>query len=372
MNRRRFLRFLGFAGAMGASGVGWSFWRSGHNPYYSGPVSDHFDGLRFFNPGGREPSSFRNFLRWQFGGGREIWPAHVPSYVRDTPPASVAGEELRVSFVGHASTLLQTAGLNILIDPVWSQRASPVAFAGPLRINAPGVLFDDLPKIDIVLITHNHYDHLDVATLSRLHERDQPRVIAPLGNDRIIWAHNPAIWAESHDWGASIALGKNVNLTLEPAHHWSARGLLDRRMALWAAYVIDAPGGKIYAVGDSGYHDGIFYRAAKQKHGGFRLALLPIGAYEPRWFMSAQHQDPDEAVRASLDCGAAYTLGHHWGTFQLTNEGVERPLEALKAALAAQGVSAERFRALRPGEHWFVPPINSEAAPPAPAVSQRS
>jgi L-ascorbate metabolism protein UlaG (beta-lactamase superfamily) len=359
LNRRRFLRFLGLAGFAGAGGLGWSFWRSSQNPYYSGPVTDHFDGLRFFNPGGRPPTGMSNFLRWQFEGGREIWPARLPSNIRDTPPARVEGTDLRVSFVGHASTLIQTAGLNILIDPVWSDRVSPVAFAGPRRINAPGILFDDLPPIDVVLITHNHYDHLDVATLSRLHERDQPRVIAPLGNEKIIWAHNPAIWVETHDWGAKVDIGgrggASVAAHFEPAHHWSARGMFDRRMALWTAYVIETPGGKIYAVGDSGYHDGIYYRQAKAKHGGFRFALLPIGAYEPRWFMAPQHQNPDEAVRAATDCGAAYVLGHHWGTFRLTNEGVERPIEALKVALADHSMPPDRFRTLKPGEFWMVP-----------------
>ncbi|MET0605896.1 MAG: MBL fold metallo-hydrolase, partial [Beijerinckiaceae bacterium] len=245
----------------------------------------------------------------------------------------------------------------------------PVSFAGPKRINAPGVLFEDLPKIDVALVTHNHYDHLDTATLTRLHERDQPRVITPLGNDKVIWSHNPAIWAEAHDWGARIDLGKGVVIHLEPAHHWSARGMFDRRMALWSAFVIETPGGKIYAVGDSGYHDGVYYRDAKAKHGGFRLALLPIGSYEPRWFMKAQHQNPDEAARASIDCGASYALGHHWGTFRLTNEGVERPIEALKVALAAHGVPSERFRTLQPGEHWTVP---RDASPDGVAATARS
>lgn len=361
MNRRRFLRFFGLAGLAGAGGFGWGFWRSSHNPYYSGPVSDHFDGLRFMNPGGREPSGLKNLIRWQFAGGNERWPKSYPSNVRDTPPEHVAGDALRVSFVGHASTLVQTAGLNILIDPVWSDRASPFAFAGPLRVNGPGILFDDLPKIDVVLVTHNHYDHLDVRTLSRLHQRDQPRVIVPLGNDKVIWAHDPTIWAEAHDWGASFNLKPDINLTLEPAHHWSARGVLDRRMALWACYVIAGPGGKILAVGDSGYHNGVYYRELKRKHGGFRLALLPIGAYEPRWFMEPQHQNPDEAVRASIDCGAEHVLGHHWGTFKLTDEGIERPIEALKIALAEHNVSPERFRTLRPGEHWFMPNAAADA-----------
>ena len=163
---------------------------------------------------------------------------------------------------------------------------------------------------------------------------------------------DPAIVVETRDWGEAVALSDTVTVHLEPAYHWSARGLNDRRMALWCAFVLTTPAGVIYHVGDTGYGDGAPFRAVRERYGAPRVAILPIGAYVPRWFMEPQHMNPEEAVRAFEDTGAAQALGHHWGTFRLTNEGVERPLEALSSALAAQSVPPERFRALKPGEAW--------------------
>ncbi|MCW3475089.1 MBL fold metallo-hydrolase [Limobrevibacterium gyesilva] len=266
------------------------------------------------------------------------------------PPPRVAG--LRITLVGHASFLVQVAGLNILIDPVWSARASPLRFAGPRRVNPPGIALADLPPVQAVLVTHNHYDHLDLPTLHRLWARFRPRIVAPLGNDAIIRRRRPEIGVDVLDWGEAVRLAPGVTATLEPALHWSARGLRDRRMALWGAFVLTTPAGVIYHVGDTAYGDGALFRAIRDRHGAPRVAVLPVGAYEPRWFMGAQHMNPAEAVRAFRDCGAAQALGHHWGTFQLTDEAIDQPPAALAAALEAAGIDPARFRALRPGEAW--------------------
>ena len=256
--------------------------------------------------------------------------------------------------MGHASWLLQTAGLNILIDPVWSERVSPVSFMGPKRVNDPGIAFDALPPIDVVLVSHCHYDHLDAETLSRLHAAHKPRVITPLGNNAIMTAHDAAIRAEAFDWHQRVELGQNVAVTLVPTHHWSARGVTDRNKALWASFVIETPAGRIYHVADSGYGNGHHFRAARDRYGPFRLAFLPIGAYEPRWFMGDQHMNPAESVRAFLDSGAEFAIGHHYGTFQLTDEGFDEPeLALIKARVEAQ-IEPERFRLLRPGQVWDV------------------
>jgi L-ascorbate metabolism protein UlaG (beta-lactamase superfamily) len=276
------------------------------------------------------------------------------------PTARLPAAALRVTLVGHATLLIQTGGLNILTDPVWSERASPFRFAGPRRVNPPGIAFASLPPVDLVLLTHNHYDHLDLATLARLQAVHDPLVVTPLGNDTIVRREVPAMRLAAHDWGDVVehTTGHgSVRLYLEPCHHWSARGFGDRRMALWAAFVIASAAGRTYHVGDTGYHAGINFRDARAKHGPFRLAILPIGAYEPRWFMTPQHQNPEEAVRGFGDCGAAFACGHHWGTFQLTDEGIEAPLEALATALAAADVAPARFRPLRPGEAWDVPAL---------------
>jgi L-ascorbate metabolism protein UlaG (beta-lactamase superfamily) len=350
MNRRRLLKLAGLPGAAALGGLAYVAAVAGRNPYYEGPISDHFDGVRFFQPGQPQDKGLLELARWQLGGGREDWPETYPSPFRDKPPQRVEG--LRVGLVGHASFLIQVAGLNILVDPHWSERASPVSFAGPKRVNPPGIAFYDLPPIDAVLVTHNHYDHLDTPTIARLWHRHRPRIIAPLGNDAIIRADDEAVAVEPGDWGASFALSDRVTVHLEPAYHWSARGITDRRMALWGAYVLTTPTGAIYHVGDTGFGDGKIFRAVRERFGSVRLALVPIGAYEPRWFMRSQHINPGEAVRVVGEVGAAQALGHHWGTFRLTNEGIERPIKALAEALVAGNVRPDRFRALRPGEVW--------------------
>ena len=325
---------------------------SSRNPYYEGPPSDHFDGARFFNPSASdEERGLLHLLRWRLAGGGTPWPAAAPQrHALDKPPERVGEGGLRVSAIGHASFLLQLDGLNILLDPVWSERASPFTFAGPKRLLPPGAAFDSLPSIDAVLVSHNHYDHLDVATLARLWRRDRPRIITPLGNDAIIRAAIPDVTVETGDWGDAVALSSALRVHLVPTHHWSARGVRDRRCALWCSFVIEAPGGSVYAIGDTGFADGQIFRAVGRRFPDLRLALLPIGAYEPRWFMKPFHMNPAEAVEAFRLCGALQAIGHHWGTFRLTDEGWHDPPEALTAALAAAGVPAERFRTMLPGE----------------------
>lgn len=345
MNRRRFLAALA-APVLGAGAyLGYPMSR---NPYYDGPVSDHFDGTRFFVPGHPFEKSRLDLVKWQLGGGKAAWPARFEGEASAKPPQRVTSG-IRVTSVGHATVLIQTAGLNILVDPVWSERASPVSWAGPKRVNPPGIAFEDLPPIDAVLVSHNHYDHLDLATLSRLRRAHKARFVTPLGNDTIMRGQDSALDAEAHDWGAAVRLSEEVTVHFEPSYHWSARSLTDRRMALWAAFVIETPAGRIYHIADTGYRDGAIFRAVRAKHGPIRLAILPIGAYEPRWFMRDQHVNPEESVKILADCGADVALAHHWGTFRLTNEAIDAPLEALKAALGAAGVPEERFLVRRPG-----------------------
>ncbi|MDB5670512.1 MAG: putative metallo-hydrolase/oxidoreductase [Alphaproteobacteria bacterium] len=320
------------------------------NPYYQGPPTDNFDGLRFFNPG--EPDTDRSLgqmLRWKLAGGAAEWPKQVA--VEPAVPEARAGG-LRVTMVGHVTLLIQTAGLNILTDPVWSERASPFRFAGPRRVTAPGIAFDDLPAIDAVLLSHNHYDHLDIATLKRLHARDAPLIVTPLGNDAIVRRRIPKARIASGNWGARFDLGAGVEAHIVPANHWSSRRVSDRRMALWGGFMLRSPAGLVYFAGDTGYGEGRIFRAMREHHGPPDLALIPIGAYAPEWFMSAQHCDPDEAVRIMLDLEARSALGIHWGTFQLTDEGRDEPARRLDEALDERGVEAGRFVAAVPGMVW--------------------
>ncbi len=348
ITRRRGLGMLAAAAAfIGVSSVWMSRMKT-----YAGPVSDHFDGERFFDPDGVPPKSLGEVLRWQFGRDRQrqAWPEWAPSPHADTPPARVAGDKVRLSFVGHASWLIQTAELNILIDPVWSARASPFGFAGPKRVNDPGIAFDALPPIDVALVSHGHYDHLDLATLSRLAAKFSPRTITPLGNDVTMRSADDAIKTEPFDWHDRVELGNGVAVTLVPTRHWSARGLFDRNRALWASFVLETPAGKIYIVSDSGYGEGTHFRRVGQTHGPLRLAILPIGAYEPRWFMQDQHMNPSDAIKALADCGAEQALAHHHGTFQLTDEAIDAPVVGLHAALDEAKIPRERFVAPKPGQ----------------------
>ena len=348
LTRRRLLTALaGAAAVIGAPTIWVQTMKS-----YRGPVSDHFDGTQFFDPDGVPPKSLAEVLRWQFGGDRQRapWPEWAPSPYADIPPPRVNGDKVRLSFVGHASWLIQASGLNILIDPVWSARVSPVSFVGPKRHNDPGIAFDALPPIDVVLVSHGHYDHLDLVTLSRLSAKFSPRVITPLGNDITMRSADAAIKAEAFDWHDRVELGGGIAATLVPTRHWTARGLFDRNKALWASFVIETPAGKIYVVCDSGYGDGAHFRKVAARHGPLRLAILPIGAYEPRWFMKDQHMNPADAVKALADCGAQQALANHHGTFQLTDEAIDAPVTALGEALDEARISRERFVALKPGQ----------------------
>jgi L-ascorbate metabolism protein UlaG (beta-lactamase superfamily) len=349
-SRRNVFAWLTGAAAFGG-GAGWL--RAQTQTYHDGPVSDHFDGVRFRDPLGAPPKGALDMLRWIASGRREKWPEWAPSPYADRPPARV-GTTIRIGFVGHASLLIQSGGVNLLCDPVWSERASPVGFAGPKRVNDPGIAFEALPPIDAVLVSHGHYDHLDVATLSRLAATHRPRVITTLGNDAVMHAHDPAIAAEGFDWHQRVVLAPDLAVTPVPLRHWSARGLLDRNKTLWAGFVVETPAGRIYHVTDSGYGDGVRFREARERYGPFRLAILPIGAYEPRWFMRDQHMNPEEAVMAFADCGAELALAHHHGTFQLTDEAIDAPAIALSRALEAAGIDRDRFRVLRPGQAWEI------------------
>ena len=316
---------------------------------YGGPASGHFDGTHFTGPYAVRGNGTLAFWKWRFTRQPAVWPVWIDNKQTDKPPARIESG-LRVSFVGHATFLIQAAGLNILVDPVWADRASPFSFAGGAkRVHSPGITFDDLPKIDVVLVTHGHYDHLDVQTLGRLNERDKPRLFAPLGNDATIAQSVPATAVATLDWHHRMALNDKAAITLVPAKHWTARGLYDRNRALWGGYVIETPAGRVYYCTDTGYHETLF-RETRERYGPFRLAIIPIGAYEPRWFMREQHVNPEEAVQVFQDCGAEFALGSHFGTFHLTDEGFDEPVTRLRAACAAQGIAAEQFRTLEPGQ----------------------
>ena len=322
-------------------------------PGHRGARSDHFDGAVFRNenPTATAGKTFGDFLRWQRTSRRTPWPEWVEHpAVTSAPPRPGPGECV-ATFVNHITFLLQFRGLSVLTDPVYSERCSPVQWAGPRRVHAPGVSFDRLPRIDLVLVSHNHYDHLDIDTLQRLERDHRPVFLTGLGNGPFLQQQgltrvHEFDWWQSHDAGG-------WHSTSVPAQHWSGRGLQGRNRTLWGGFVLEADGCRVYFAGDTGYWR--HFATIRDRCGAPDLALLPIGAYEPRWFMRDQHMDPAEAVRAHIDLGARQSLATHYGCFQLTDEGIDEPVRELSISRRAQDVPEDRFVALTPGGTLHVP-----------------
>ncbi len=342
--------------------------------YYEGPPSGHFDGERFFNPGFQQsahgsPSRFMN--RFLSDDGRAEWPERVsvtqtypPAEATACPPLKGAVVEnwrrcvdrvdprlMSVTWIGHATVLIQAGGVNILTDPIWSERASPFSFVGPKRVRAPGIRLEDLPKIDVIVVSHNHYDHMDLPTLDALWERDRPAIVTSLGNDSVI-AQTDAR-ARAIDWGQAVS-GRGWAVTVLRNHHWGSRWGTDRNRALWSAFKIQTPAGAIFFAGDAGWGDGGWVREAAAQ-GPYRLAIIPIGAYEPRDFMKTNHVNPEEAVRMFEMLKPAQALGIHWGTFQLTFEPIDEPRQKLEQLKRERGIPAGRFIATEAGQSFRVP-----------------
>lgn len=318
-------------------------------PPYDGQESDHFADGHFKNPWPIEEHGFADFLRWQLARERGPWREWTDAAQGPPPPPRVEGGRLRVTYVNHATTLVQFDGLNVLTDPVWSERVSPFTWAGPKRVRPPGLRFEDLPRIDAVVISHNHYDHMDVETLKRLKEAHNPRFFVGLGNAPVLERAGVGAATEL-DWWQSAALGGGVEVVGVPAQHFSGRSLRDRNRALWCGYVIKGPSGVVYFAGDTAAAP--HFGQIRGRFGPPRLALLPIGAYLPRWFMRAVHVSPDEAVAAHDALGAKTSVGIHFGTFPLADDGETEAVETLRRALPA---GREDFRVLDFGEGRDVP-----------------
>ncbi len=317
-------------------------------PNYRGPESDHFNGTKFFN----EISAKKKFSEYrqvskEFFKNRKQWPANVP--VKQRTSLEFVDDEFSVTFIGHATVLIRVDGLNILTDPIFSRMASPVEWDGPSRRRLPGIALDHLPHIDLILISHNHYDHLDEKSVRGIvakQNQNPPVILAPLGNGLLFkkWGIDSAY---DLDWGDDFEFS-NINIELHEARHRSGRWLTDQMKTLWGAFVINSSRGNIYFGGDSGY--GPHFKNTSLRSGPMRLSLLPIGAYEPRWFMEAIHLDPDQAVTAHQDLNSELSIGIHFGTFQLTTEGIDDPIFKLIEARQKHNVSDDDFVTLDFGE----------------------
>ncbi len=311
--------------------------------------SDHFDGERFYNPSGTVVKSFWQVLKWQATSNKTAWPEWRELTAK--PALTHSGPEgtATVTFVNHATHLIQTPRCNTLTDPVFFERVSPVSWAGPKRKRPPGVLFEELPKIQLVVISHNHYDHLDARSIEALAKAHNPQFIVPLGNAALLKEFGAKRVLELDWWQTEMLPELGVSVTLVPAQHWSARGLRDRNLALWGGYVLkEASGLQVYFAGDTGY--GPHFRQIRERLGVMDLSLIPIGAYAPRWFMKEQHTNPDEAIQAHLDLESRFSMATHFGTFPLADDGMDEPVLDLKAALAARKLDDSHFYAPEHGE----------------------
>ena len=314
-------------------------------------MSNHYDGRRYFNPTAPR-YGFRAWrvLGWMMRRRPERWPKWIDYPVLQGPGA-LAPHQIAATFVGQSTFLIQLEGVNVLTDPVWSERASPLRWAGPRRVRRPGIAFDDLPPIHVVLVSHNHYDHMDLPTLRRLRQRFDPLFITGMGNRRYLLKRGLAR-VEELDWWQSCPGPNGLAVTMTPAQHFSRRGLFDRLRTLWGGFALIAGGKRVFFTGDSAYGD--HFREIRDRLGRFDLALLPIGAYEPRWLMRAAHMNPEEAVRAHLDLSPRLSIGMHFGTFQLTDEAIDAPIEELQRSLDKHHIANGTFRVPAFGETIIV------------------
>jgi L-ascorbate metabolism protein UlaG (beta-lactamase superfamily) len=316
-------------------------------PRYKGPVSNHFNGKVFTNFGGTRAKGGKELLKWMLSRKQKKWITRIEN-VKTMHPLAHFKDGIRITFINHSTFLIQVDGLNILTDPIWSKRASPFRWLGPKRVCLPGIKLEDLPTIHVVLLSHNHYDHLDLPTMRVLFGAHHPRIITPLGVKAFLDKER-IIGAIDMDWWSSIDLNHKVSIVSVPAQHFSGRGMFDRDATLWCGYVLKTSSGNIYVAGDTGYNTTIF-QMIKEKCSPIRVSLLPIGAYKPEWFMSAIHVSPEEAVKIHLDIQSPVSIATHFGTFPLADDGYDDPINDLKIALQRNDLSAEDFIIMKEGE----------------------
>ncbi len=321
---------------LGINLLGWLF----SAPVYRGPVSDHFDGKKFNNPGGVQPGGFRDLVKWMRNREKGEWKEIKDAGFGPAPEERIDGDSIVVTFVNHSTFLVQTQGLNILTDPVWSERASPVSFAGPKRMRPPGIRFEDLPKIDVILLTHNHYDHLDIKTMKKLADEYAPAIYTTLGVGKYLEKKGIKNVTEM-DWWNETEMIPGLRLICTPAQHFSGRGSFDRDRTLWSGFAIMTEKGSIYYSGDTGFGD--FFNEIARRIAPVRLAFLPIGAYKPAWFMSPIHTSPADAVKIHKIIKSPQSIGMHFGTFPLADDSREDPVIDLKIALEKEGIPGEDF-----------------------------
>jgi L-ascorbate metabolism protein UlaG (beta-lactamase superfamily) len=316
-------------------------------PRYKGPVSDHFDGRRFFNPGNAKAKGLKEVLQWMANRKRSAWADDLNAGY-GVRPLEFVRDGIRITFVNHSTFLIQVSGLNILTDPVWSKRVSPFSNLGPKRKRSPGIRLEDLPRIHFVLLSHNHYDHLDLLTMRIISGAHHPKIITPLGVQKFL-DELQINGSTDMDWWDEMSLSDSVRIQSVPAQHFSGRGMLDRDATLWCGYVLKTSFGNLYFAGDTGYNPTTFKEIGR-RCSPIKISIIPVGAYKPAWFMSPIHTSPAEAVKIHVDTKSSISIGSHFGTFPLADDGIDEVFDDLQRALSNSHVNDNEFLILKEGE----------------------
>ena len=306
---------------------------------YNGPVSDHFDGKRFKNPSGVSAKGFDDVIKYMRTREPDQWQQDPAPPLLVGNLTDVPDDALQYTFVNHSTFFIQHGGVNLLTDPIWSERCSPFQFMGPRRMRAPGMLLSDLPKVHLVLITHNHYDHLDKNTVLQLISTHDPDFIVPLGVGDVITRWGGRVIGEL-DWYDPIPY-RGLTVTATPCNHFSSRGILDRNTSLWCGYTLQSEHLSVYYTGDTGYSD-VFCEIG-EKLGPFDVSFIPIGAFKPEWFMGPIHISPAQAVQVHQDVQSRHSVAMHFGTFPLADDNRDTDLEHFASALSESSISPEDF-----------------------------
>lgn len=317
---------------------------------YMGPVSNHFNGKRFKNPSGRSAKGFKDVFKYMLKRDKDRWTKIQSPHYRMEPIVKADINQIQYTFINHSTFLLQINGVTILTDPIFSKYCSPLPLPPMRRYRPPGVSLDLLPKIDIVLVSHNHYDHMDRESIMEIEKKWNPRFITSLGNKDTL-ENMGATSVTELDWWQSLEV-EGINITSTPANHFSSRGTFDRNTSLWCGFVLAYANKKVYFLGDSGYSD--VFKEIGERLGPMDLSLIPVGAYMPRWFMSPIHISPEESVQVHLDVRSKKSVAMHFGTFALADDNPERAIEDLKKGRLSKGVSDTEFTVVEEGVIHFL------------------